>query len=133
MGALLFTTLLPTSAKVLLNFESDDYGVILTERECGCPIGELGFERHLHTIRSYEKLTSEGMNFVGGDLLRLVEEVLPSRFGGGPPDYQLVEEEVDGLAEGERRTSARGSATSTRRRSSRRFSRRSGRGLRTRT
>ena len=27
------------------------------------------FRRHLHTIRSYEKLTSEGMSFLGGDLL----------------------------------------------------------------
>jgi hypothetical protein len=96
VGALLFTTLLPTSAKVLLNYESGDHGT-LTQRDCGCPIGELGFERHLHTIRSYEKLTSEGMNFVGSDLLRLIEDVLPNRFGGGPPDYQLVEEEVDGL------------------------------------
>jgi hypothetical protein len=96
VGALLFTTLLPTSAKVLLNYESGDYGVV-TERDCGCPIGELGFDRHLHTIRSYEKLTSEGMNFVGSDLLQLVEDVLPRRFGGGPSDYQLVEEEVGGL------------------------------------
>jgi len=56
-----------------------------------------GYRTHLHSIRSYEKLTSEGMNFVGSDLLAVIETVLPSRFGGGPPDYQLVEEEVDGL------------------------------------
>jgi hypothetical protein len=29
--------------------------------------------------------------------LRLIEEVLPARFGGGPIDYQLVEDEEDGL------------------------------------
>lgn len=96
VGALLYTTLLPSAAKVLLNFESDDYGV-LSSRDCGCPLEQLGLRLHLHGIRSYDKLTSEGMNFVGSDLLALVEEVLPARFGGGPADYQLLEEEVDGL------------------------------------
>jgi hypothetical protein len=81
---------------MMLNVESDDYGVV-EERDCGCPIGELGLRLHLHAIRSYEKLTSEGMNFVGTELLALVEEILPGRFGGGPADYQLVEQEVDGL------------------------------------
>jgi len=59
---------------------------------------EIGYDRRLHTIRSYEKLTSEGMTFMGSDLLTLVEEVLPSRFGGYPTDYQFVEEEKGGLA-----------------------------------
>ena len=54
---------------------------------------ELGMHTHLHTIRSYEKLTSEGMNFLGSDLLRLIDEALPGRFGGAPTDYQFVERE----------------------------------------
>ena len=33
------------------------------------------------------------MNFLGHDLIRLIEEVLPARFGGGPTDYQFVEDE----------------------------------------
>jgi hypothetical protein len=37
------------------------------------------------------------MTFLGHDLIRLVEEVLPARFGGGPTDYQFVEVERDGL------------------------------------
>ena len=37
------------------------------------------------------------MHFVGADLLALVEDVLPARFGGAPTDYQFVEEERDGL------------------------------------
>ena len=41
--------------------------------------------------------TGEGMTFLGHDLIRLVEEVLPARFGGGPTDYQFVEVERDGL------------------------------------
>lgn len=91
-GVLIHTTLSPLAGKLMLNVESGDYGV-LVERACGCLIGELGFARHLHTIRSYEKLTTEGTTFLGDDVLRLVEEVLPGRFGGRPIDYQLVEEE----------------------------------------
>ncbi len=48
---------------------------------------------HLHQIRSFEKFTSEGMNYFYGDLFQLLEGAIPSEFGGGPGDYQLVEEE----------------------------------------
>lgn len=97
VGALMYTTVLPLCPKLMLNVESDDYGN-LELRDCGCPVGELGYRTHLSHIRSYEKLTSEGVSFLGTELLRLVEEVLPSRFGGGPTDYQFAEEEVDGLS-----------------------------------
>ena len=96
VGALIYTTILPSCPKLMLNVESGDYGV-LEDRLCGCPFGELGFSKHISLIRSYEKLTSEGVTFIGTELLRLVEEVLPTRFGGHPTDYQLVEEEEDGL------------------------------------
>ena len=96
VGALVYTTILPACPKLMLNVESGDYG-ILEDRACGCPIGELGFTKHLSRIRSYEKLTSGGVTFLGTELLRLVEEVLPARFGGHPTDYQLVEEEEGGL------------------------------------
>jgi hypothetical protein len=37
------------------------------------------------------------MTFLNSDIIRVLEEVLPAHFGGGPTDYQLVEEEaVDG-------------------------------------
>ena len=94
--ALVYTTVLPSCPKLMLNVESDDYGV-LEDRVCSCPIGELGFTKHLSHIRSYEKLTSDGVTFLGTELLRLVEEVLPARFGGYPTDYQLLEEEEGGL------------------------------------
>jgi hypothetical protein len=96
VDALLYTTLLPSCPKLMLNVESDDYGRV-TKRKCGCLFGEMGFEQHIDTIRSYDKLTSEGMTFLGSELISLVEEVLPSRFGGNPTDYQLVEEEEGGL------------------------------------
>lgn len=92
--ALFFTSLHPSSPKLMLNVETDDYAVV-EDRPCGCLIGELGFSRHLHGIRSWEKLTSEGMTFLGSDVIRLLEETLPARFGGAPTDYQLVEE-LDG-------------------------------------
>jgi hypothetical protein len=94
--SLLYTTILSSCPKLMLNVESGDYGR-LENRSCGCPIGELGFKKHISQIRSYDKLTSQGVTFLGTELLRLVEEVLPKRFGGYPTDYQLVEEEEGGL------------------------------------
>ena len=94
VGALFCSTLHPAVPKVMVNVELGDYGV-MSRRSCGCPFDRLGFSQHVHTVRSYEKLTSEGMHFVGTELLRLLEEVLPDRFGGDPTDYQLVEEEEE--------------------------------------
>jgi hypothetical protein len=87
-----FTTLLPTAPKLLLNVEIDDYGVV-EERSCGCPFDELGLHRHIRRIRSFSKLTGEGVTLVGNDMVRILEEVLPARFGGSALDYQLLEEE----------------------------------------
>ncbi|MBN2325237.1 MAG: hypothetical protein JXQ30_16020 [Spirochaetes bacterium] len=92
IDAFLFTSLCPTSAKILLNVESGDYGTI-RKRNCGCGLGKLGFDSHIYDIRGFDKLTGEGMTFIGTDLLRIVEEVLPSVFGGSSIDYQMVEEE----------------------------------------
>jgi hypothetical protein len=94
--ALFLTTLTPNTPKLMLNVETGDYATV-SERDCGCPFGELGFSTHLSTIRSYDKLTSEGATFAATAIYGLLEEVLPARFGGGPTDYQLVEEEVDSL------------------------------------
>jgi hypothetical protein len=90
-GALVLTTIWPHSPKLLLNVESDDTAVV-EHGPCGCALGELGLTTRLHTIRSWEKLTTEGMTFTAAMTVRLVEEVLPRRFGGGPTDYQLVED-----------------------------------------
>jgi len=84
------TTLLPTAPKLLLNLEIDDYGTIET-RDCGCLLGQLGLTTHLRGIRSFAKLTGEGVTLVGSDMERILEEELPARFGGTALDYQLVE------------------------------------------
>jgi hypothetical protein len=93
---LLLTTVRPVTPKLMLNVETDDYGV-LEERSCGCVLEQLGMTRHLRRIRSYDKLTSEGMKFEGSRILTLIEEALPASFGGHPTDYQFVEEEEGGL------------------------------------
>jgi hypothetical protein len=93
--ALNHTSLLSAAPKLMLNVESGDYGV-LEERDCGCPWQTLGYTTHLHHVRSYEKLTSEGVMFMGSMVSQLLEEVLPARFGGSPLDYQLMEEEETG-------------------------------------
>jgi hypothetical protein len=92
IDALHLTTLLPSCPKVLLNVDVGD-AAMLEQRDCGCAAGALGFATHLRDVGSYEKLTTEGMNFLGSELDRLVDEVLPARFGGGPTSYQLVEHE----------------------------------------
>jgi hypothetical protein len=65
----------------------------LDRRECGCPLGTLGWHTHLSGVRSFEKLTASGMTFLDTDVIRVLEEVLPAAFGGAPTDYQLLEEE----------------------------------------
>jgi hypothetical protein len=86
------TTLLPTAPKILLNLQMDDYGIV-EERQCGCELGDYGYTTHLREIRSYSKLVGEGVTLVGNEMLDVLEQVLPSRFGGSPLDYQLMEEE----------------------------------------
>jgi hypothetical protein len=89
---LLFTTFAPHEVRLLLNVENGDYATF-ESRDCGCALEKLGLKLHIHHIRSFEKFTSEGMNYFYGDLFELFEKVLPAEFGGGPGDYQLVEEE----------------------------------------
>ncbi len=90
--ALLITSLRPTAPFMLLNASLGDQ-TTLVRRACGCPLETLGWTTHLHTIRSYEKLTAGGMTFLDSDVIRVLEEALPARFGGAPTHYQLLEEE----------------------------------------
>ena len=87
-----FTSLLPSSPKLLFNVESDDYGTV-TNRSCGCKWEELGFPTHVTDIRSFRKLTGEGITLVGSDIERIIDEKLPARYGGSALDYQFTEEE----------------------------------------
>jgi hypothetical protein len=92
VNAFLCTTLLPTVPRILLNFETDDYG-IMEKRSCDCIFGQLGYNTHIHHIRSYTKLTGVGMTIINTDLVHILEDVLPQKYGGSAVDYQLLEEE----------------------------------------
>jgi hypothetical protein len=90
--ALLITSLRMRAPLVFLNVSLGDEA-IFDRRACGCRLEGYGWRTHVHTIRSFEKLTAGGMTFLDVDAIRVLEEVLPARFGGSPADYQLVEEE----------------------------------------
>jgi hypothetical protein len=82
--ALFVTSLRPTAPLALINVSMGDRAA-LEERSCGCPLAELGWRTHLHGIRSFEKLTGGGVTFLDSDVIRVLEDVLPGRFGGDPP------------------------------------------------
>jgi hypothetical protein len=90
---LLMSSIRPTARLILLNASLGDQGVV-TRRACGCPFERLGWTTHVHAIRSDEKVTAAGMSFSDAELVRVLEEVLPGRFGGTPTHYQLLEDET---------------------------------------
>jgi hypothetical protein len=92
VNAFIFTALLASAPKILLNVENDDYGTI-ENKSCDCVLGRMGYNRHLQHIRSFSKLTGVGMTILGTNIVRILEEVFPSKFGGSAADYQLLEEE----------------------------------------
>jgi hypothetical protein len=104
--ALCLTTIHHTVRATAINLVTDDFAVV-EERECGCELGSLGLRTHLHGIRSFEKLTGEGVSFLGESLIELVERVLPARYGGALTDYQFVERESNGITRLALRASSR--------------------------
>ncbi len=92
VDSLMFTTLLPFAATIGVNLEMDDAGE-LGPASCDCPLKHLGMTQQIDDIFSYGKLTGYGTSLMGGEILTLLEERLPAKFGGVPSDYQLVERE----------------------------------------
>jgi len=90
VNSLLFTNLLPFAARFLINAEMDDAG-ILEPAACECEYSRAGMDLQIRNIYSYGKLTGQGITLMGSDIVHLLEDTLPQRFGGGPGDYQLVE------------------------------------------
>jgi len=89
-GAVLLTGLLPSWPYALLNVSLGDQAR-MTRRECGCAMGALGWTWHLDTVRSFEKISVAATSIHFSNIERLVDEVLPSQFGGAPIDYQLYD------------------------------------------
>jgi hypothetical protein len=93
---LLFTNLRPAGPTVLINAEIGDSAVIETGGVEG-PAAAYGYDVRLHTIRSFRKVTVWGVTFAVADLEGIIEETLPARFGGAVGDYQLIEQQDDGV------------------------------------
>jgi hypothetical protein len=91
---LFVTSLGRATPLVMLNLSLGDQARV-RRRACGCPLEQYGWGMHLHAILSREKLTAAGMTFYDTDVIRALETVLPARFGGGPTDYQVVEDETE--------------------------------------
>lgn len=80
---LLLSGLTAHSGKVLLNTNLGDTGE-LSERDCTCEFGALGFTTHIGHVRSQQRLTLEGMTVLVSDFDAAVNESM--RRLGGPPD-----------------------------------------------
>jgi hypothetical protein len=96
-NTLLLTSLRQSWPFVLVNVSMGDHAS-LEARGCGCPLQRVGWRRHIHTVRSFEKLRIGGYTMLVASITEILDARLPARFGGGPTDYQLVEREetVDG-------------------------------------
>lgn len=92
VDSFLFSTLLYESPKLLINVGMGDYGK-LSSGKSDCFFGKIGFDTYIGNIKSYEKLTGEGVTFVDTDFMHIIEKELPAKFGGSSTDYQLVQEE----------------------------------------
>ena len=90
--ALMYSSLRAAAPFVLVNLAIGDDAHV-EPAACGCPIAAMGWSTTLREVRSYAKLTAGGMNILDADMVEALEEALPGRFGGGPTDYQLVEDE----------------------------------------
>jgi hypothetical protein len=91
---LLVTTLNARAPSIQLNVENGDLAEI-TDRDCGCLLGETGLRRHVSKVGSDRQLTLGGTKYAVEGLIALVEQTIPKECGGSVGDYQLVEEHGD--------------------------------------
>ncbi len=106
VNALLFTSVSPLCASIVINAEMGDTAV-LAPTNCDCSLSRAGLNWEVRNISSYSKLTGQGMTLMGADVAALLEEHLPRQCGGAPADYQLVERHGAGQTELELRVSPR--------------------------
>lgn len=96
VDALCWTSLAIEAPRVLLNVENDDFGRLDHDLGCDCPLGDLGLRTRLSDIRGMSKVVAAGISIDGSTFDHLCEELLPARIGGGPGDYQFVEDDTGG-------------------------------------
>jgi phenylacetate-coenzyme A ligase PaaK-like adenylate-forming protein len=92
-GRLAVTSIGDTMATVMLNLETGDSARVLDD-SCDCEMSRAGLTLRIADIRSFEKLTGEGVTVIGDELVSFVEQELPRQFGGKSGDYQLAEVEA---------------------------------------
>ena len=90
-NTLLFSSLRPSTTFVLLNVSMGDQAV-MSARSCGCPLS-LSLDDAPPRRPPPGEAHRGGNDVLDADVIRVLEEVLPGRFGGAPTDYQLVEDE----------------------------------------
>ena len=95
VNAMYFTTLLSFAPFFVINLDLGDHGII-EPAKCQCGFSKVGFDTVISDIFSYAKVTGHGITLAGTEIVRILEEALPARFGGGPCDYQLMEQEAAG-------------------------------------
>lgn len=96
VDAFCWTSLAIEAPRVLLNVENDDFGHVDDHADCDCPLGRLGLRTRLSDIRGMSKVVAAGISIDGSTFDRLCEQLLPARLGGGPGDYQFVEDDTGG-------------------------------------
>ena len=92
VDSLLFTSVNPLASRVFINAELEDTGWIEQAR-CDCVFSRIGYKTVIREVQSFGKLSGHGMTLPGSQILHILEDRLPSRFGGAPGDYQLVEQQ----------------------------------------
>ncbi len=93
--AFCWTSLAIEAPRVMVNVENDDYGVLREDVDCSCPLAPLGLRTRLQDIRGISKVVAAGVSLEGDTFDRVAEVLLPERIGGGPGDFQFIEEHGD--------------------------------------
>jgi len=96
--SLYLTGILPFASRILVNAEIGDTGVI-EPATCDCSFSRLGLNLQVRDIAAISKVTAQGMTIAADELVQVLEEALPARFGGRPGDYQLLEVEAEAQTE----------------------------------
>ncbi|MGD0438174.1 MAG: hypothetical protein ABSB86_17060 [Bryobacteraceae bacterium] len=98
VNSLYATSLAPLASRIFINAEIGDTGVI-EKATCDCSFSKLGFDLQVRDIAAISKVTAQGVTIETTELVPLLEEALPARFGGHSGDYQLCETEAGSQTE----------------------------------
>jgi hypothetical protein len=98
VNSLYATSLLPIASRIFINAEIGDTGII-EKATCDCSFSKLGFDLQVRDVAAIRMVTAQGVTIEITELIPLLEEKLPARFGGHSGDYQLCEAEAGSQTE----------------------------------